>query len=101
MTRYANGISHQVVSDELRGVQSLLTWLSYVPPKRGAPLPKLDMFDPLERDIGFVPDGQPYDPRHLLAGTTNARGEWLSGFFDKDSFVETLGGWAKVRFLFV
>ena len=38
---------------------------------------------------------EPYDPRHLLAGTTTADGTYLSGFFDKGSFKEYLGGWGK------
>jgi len=32
----------------------------------------------------------------LLTGVTDSKsGKWISGFFDKDSFMETLGGWAK------
>ena len=95
---YANGVSHLVVSDELRGVQALLQWLGFVRERRDGPLPLLDMFDPLERPIEWEPQpGQPYDPRHLLAGVAGAGadGRWLAGFFDRDSFVETLGGWAK------
>jgi acetyl-CoA carboxylase/biotin carboxylase 1 len=92
---YANGVSHLVVSDELRGVQSLLQWLGYVRDRRDGALPVLDMFDPLDRAIEFDPNGQPYDPRHLIGGAAAADGRWVSGFFDRDSFVETLGGWAK------
>jgi acetyl-CoA carboxylase/biotin carboxylase 1 len=92
---YANGVSHLVVSDELRGVQSLLQWLGFVRDRRDGALPVLDMFDPLDRAIEFDPNGQPYDPRHLIGGAPGADGRWVSGFFDRDSFVETLGGWAK------
>lgn len=82
---YANGVSHQIVTDELKGIQNLLTWLAFVPARRGLRPPHLDMFDSAERDIDFVPvralsflsfpltstlfveqTEQPYDPRHLL-----------------------------------
>ena len=45
----------------------------------------------------FTPQkGIAYDPRHLVGGTTNELdGTWVSGFFDKGSFMETLAGWAK------
>jgi len=39
--------------------------------------------------------GIPYDPRNLLVGTEDSNGNWLSGFFDKEIFVETLAGWAE------
>ena len=35
-------------------------------------------------------------PSHLVGGMTNELdGTWVSGFFDKNSFIETLAGWAK------
>jgi acetyl-CoA carboxylase/biotin carboxylase 1 len=37
----ANGVSHLVVTDDVRGVSSILRWLSYVPKRKGAPLPFL------------------------------------------------------------
>ena len=42
---HANGVSHLVVHDDLRGVQALLHWLSFVRERRDAPLPVIDMFD--------------------------------------------------------
>jgi acetyl-CoA carboxylase/biotin carboxylase 1 len=64
---YANGISHQVrdtlltrthdssstqvVTDELKGVQGLLQWLAFVPPRRGLRPPTLDTFDPVDRCV--------------------------------------------------
>jgi acetyl-CoA carboxylase / biotin carboxylase 1 len=52
--------------------------------------------DVIERPIDFSPvPGRPYDPRFLLAGGEDEKGQWLSGFFDRDSFSETLAGWAK------
>jgi len=42
-----------------------------------------------------VPSKTPYDPRHMLAGTTSPSGTWLGGFFDEGSFEEYLAGWGK------
>jgi len=95
---YPNGISHLVESDHLRAVKSAIDWLSYVPSRRGGILPVTDIrgVDTIDRPIGFVPQaGTPYDPRILLAGGEDQTGSWQSGFFDKGSFTETLGGWAK------
>ena len=44
--------------------------------------------DPVDRDIGFVPPATPYDPRHMLAGTTASDGSFETGFFDVGSFTE-------------
>lgn len=51
----------------------------------------------MERDIEFVPTKAPYDPRWMLAGRPHPdnKGEWQSGFFDKESFVEILQPWAQ------
>ena len=64
--------------------------------------PQATFVDPPERPVDFSPPlahagglAEPYDPRHLLAGTTTADGTYLSGFFDKGSFKEYLGGWGK------
>jgi acetyl-CoA carboxylase carboxyltransferase component len=92
----ANGISHVHVSDDLLGVVSILKWLSYVPVRRGAPLPIWPNTDRPDREVEFSPTSAVYDPRHLLCGTTDeATGRWLSGFFDRGSFFETLPAWAK------
>jgi acetyl-CoA carboxylase/biotin carboxylase 1 len=50
--------------------------------------------DPINRPITFTPTKQPYDPRHMLSGV-KVGDEWQSGFFDRDSFIETLSGWGK------
>lgn len=95
---YSNGVSHLTSPDHLHAIESSLQWLSYVPKVRGGLLPILDVAgtDDIEREVGFTPSpGTPYDPRFLMTGTENDDGNWLSGFFDKDSFVETLSGWAK------
>ena len=51
--------------------------------------------DSPERDVEFLPTKTPYDPRHMLAGMTGPDGQFVSGFFDRGSFIETLGGWGK------
>ncbi|KAG5461855.1 MAG: ClpP/crotonase-like domain-containing protein [Olpidium bornovanus] len=75
-------------------------WLSFVPDVRGSLPPIVKSWDPVDRLIEFVPPSGAYDPRHFLAGTTVSDPEsgvelWLSGFFDQNSFVETLSGWAR------
>ncbi|KAL7749387.1 acetyl-coenzyme-A carboxylase [Sorochytrium milnesiophthora] len=101
---HANGVAHLTCVDNVQGVHQIVDWLSYVPAHRGAPLPIVDVasqWDPVDRDIAFVPPKTPYDPRHMLAGHfAEPTGEeedkrWISGFFDRDSFVETLTGWSK------
>merc|ERR1712176_849862 len=95
---HANGVSHLTAPDHLRAVMKAMEWLSFVPSVRGGLLPISDVrgVDDIDRPITFCPSpGIPYDPRFLLTGTENSKGNWLSGFFDKGSFVETLAGWAK------
>jgi len=95
---YSNGISHLVEPDHLKAISSAIQWLSFVPSTRGALLPITDIhgIDEIQREITFSPTaGVPYDPRHLLTGKLNDDDVWLSGFFDKGSFIETLSGWAK------
>ena len=58
-------------------------------------MPILDSIDPIDRAIDFMPSKSPYDPRHMLAGHVDGSNQWISGFFDKDSFTETLAGWGK------
>jgi len=95
---HTNGISHLTATDHLRAVEQAMEWLSFVPSIRGSLLPITDIrgVDDIEREITFMPSpGIPYDPRCLLVGTEGNDGNWLSGFFDNGSFVETLAGWAK------
>ena len=90
-----NGVAHQLASDDQDGVEKILKWLSYVP-YSATSLPSLaPSADPVDRPIGFVPTSAPYDPRHMLAGTTAADGSWQSGFFDQGSFTEYLADWGK------
>jgi acetyl-CoA carboxylase/biotin carboxylase 1 len=93
---YKNGVSHLTAANDLEGVLSIVNWLSYVPAVKGSAPPLLPSIDPVDRDIGYTPPKGPYDPRWFIAGKEDeAEGGFLSGFFDKGSFQETLSGWAQ------
>lgn len=89
-----NGVVHLTVSDDLEGVSAILKWLSYVPSHVGGALPILKPSDPPERPVEYFPENS-CDPRAAICGAPNSSGKWLGGLFDKDSFVETLEGWAR------
>ncbi|ORX91331.1 acetyl-CoA carboxylase [Basidiobolus meristosporus CBS 931.73] len=91
---YRNGVTHNTALNDLDGVGKIIDWLSFVPARRGDLLPITRTLDPVDRDITYTPPKGPSDPRDFLQGKYEDN-EWLSGFFDKDSFVETLGGWAR------
>mmetsp|Transcript_96126 Transcript_96126/g.215116 ORF Transcript_96126/g.215116 Transcript_96126/m.215116 type:complete len:642 (-) Transcript_96126:42-1967(-) len=90
-----NGVTHKLVLSDQEGVGAILDWLSYVPKDTWSTPPCLPPVDPVDRDIAFVPSASPYDPRHMLAGTTTPEGTYLSGFFDEGTFQEYLQGWGK------
>ncbi|KAG2305142.1 hypothetical protein Bca52824_033793 [Brassica carinata] len=90
-----NGVVHLTVSDDLEGVSAILNWLSYVPAYVGGPLPLLTPLDPPERTVEYVPE-KSCDPRAAIAGANDNAGKWLGGIFDKNSFIETLEGWARM-----
>ncbi|GJE90324.1 acetyl CoA carboxylase [Phanerochaete sordida] len=93
---YKNGVSHLTASSDLEGATHILQWLSYVPEVKGSPLPVLASADTWDRDIGYTPPKGPYDPRWFIEGKTDeTTSEYLSGFFDKGTFQETLSGWAQ------
>ena len=108
---YNNGISHDVVKDDFEVCLLILRWLSYMPETMLHQPPILPtVYDPVDRPIGFAPTSTPYDPRHMIAGrivtgtpTTynhldagaSMSSAFQSGFFDRDSFVEIMKGWAK------
>jgi len=92
---YRNGVSHMTAADDFEGVSKIVKWISYVPDKKGNPVPISPTADEWDRDVTFFPPGKSaYDVRHLIAGKEDDEG-FQSGLFDKDSFVEALGGWAK------
>ncbi|KAF2721158.1 acetyl-CoA carboxylase acc1 [Polychaeton citri CBS 116435] len=91
---YKNGVSHMTASDDFEGVSRIVRWISFVPDKKGNPVPISPSADPWDRDISFYPPTKVYDVRHLIAGQPTDEG-FLTGLFDKDSFQEALGGWAR------
>ncbi|KAF4635320.1 hypothetical protein G7Y89_g2785 [Cudoniella acicularis] len=92
---YKNGVSHMTANDDFEGVSKIVEWLAYVPDKRNNPLPIGLAVDSWDRDIVYTPPPkQSYDVRWLIAGKEDEEG-FMPGLFDKDSFVESLGGWAK------
>jgi acetyl-CoA carboxylase carboxyltransferase component len=113
---FHNGVSHELVENDFEGVLSILRWLAFVPKVKGAPLPTMEVprGEDVDRDVLFEPPAQPFDPRLLLTGTFSAgappavgvngggggalpppEGAWIPGLFDRDSFRECMGGWAK------
>ncbi|XP_010916915.1 acetyl-CoA carboxylase 1 [Elaeis guineensis] len=89
-----NGVVHLTVSDDLEGISAILKWLSYIPPYIGGPLPISRSLDPPERPVEYFPENS-CDPRAAICGIQDGSGGWLGGIFDRDSFIETLEGWAK------
>lgn len=93
---YKNGVSHLTANDDLAGVEKIMEWMSYVPDQRGQPVPILETGDSWDRDVEFTPaKGEQYDVRWMIAGRESENGDFEHGLFDKDSFQETLSGWAK------
>ncbi len=72
-----NGVAYKVVQGERDAIKSFLQWISYLPAKTGQEAPRLEVGDPLDRDItpglltGENPvikgKGQPYDTRRFDA----------------------------------
>jgi acetyl-CoA carboxylase/biotin carboxylase 1 len=92
---WKNGVSHLTALDDFAGVSKIIEWMSFIPEKRNAPVPILINPDPWDRDVVYTPaPKQPYDVRWMIAGKQD-EGGFQPGLFDKDSFVETLGGWAR------
>ena len=91
---YKNGVSHMTANDDFQGVEKIVDWLSFIPDKKGQPVPITPSADHWDRDVSFYPDTKAYDVRHLIAGKQTDDG-FASGLFDKDSFQEALGGWAR------
>lgn len=92
---YRNGVSHMTANDDFEGVQKIVEWMSFVPDKKGAPIPIRPWSDDWDRDVEyFPPQKQTYDARWLIAGKQDYDG-FLPGLFDKGTFEESLGGWAR------
>ncbi|KAI0128302.1 acetyl-CoA carboxylase [Xylariales sp. AK1849] len=92
---YRNGVSHMTANDDFAGVSKIVDWMSFVPASRDLPVPITPSVDTWDRECIFTPPGKaPYDVRWLIGGKQDEEG-FQPGLFDKDSFVETLGGWAR------
>ena len=92
---YKNGVSHMTANDDFEGVSKIVDWMSYVPDKKNSPIPISPVTDPWDRSITYYPPPkQSYDVRWLIAGKEDDEG-FMSGLFDKNSFQESLGGWAR------
>ncbi|KAL8941716.1 MAG: hypothetical protein Q9216_002089 [Gyalolechia sp. 2 TL-2023] len=92
---YKNGVSHMTAEDDFAGVTKIVDWLSFVPDKKNNPIPISPNTDTWDRNVQYMPvQQQAYDPRWLIAGKQDDEG-FLSGLFDRDSFQEALGGWAR------
>ena len=92
---YQNGVSHMTADNDFAGVQKIVDWMSFIPDKKNQPVPVSPSSDLWDRDIGFFPASkEAYDVRYLIGGKQDDEG-FLPGLFDKDSFQESLGGWAK------
>ncbi|OHW90182.1 acetyl-carboxylase [Colletotrichum incanum] len=93
---YRNGVSHMTGNDDFDGVSKIVEWMSFIPEKRGSPIPVSPSTDAWDRDVVYTPpQKQPYDVRWMIGGRPTEEGGFEPGLFDKDSFVETLGGWAR------
>ncbi|RDW59903.1 putative acetyl-CoA carboxylase [Coleophoma cylindrospora] len=92
---YKNGVSHMTANDDFEGVSKIVEWMAFVPDKRNNPLPIGPAVDSWDRDVVYTPPPkQAYDVRWMIGGKDDEEG-YMPGLFDKDSFIETLGGWAK------
>jgi acetyl-CoA carboxylase/biotin carboxylase 1 len=95
-----NGVSHFPASDDLDATRVALQWLDFMPMTVATattnPVPRLvaqPAADPVDRDVTFSPQpATPYDPRFLLQGD---REHGTLGLFDRGSWMESLGDWAK------
>lgn len=92
---YRNGVSHMTAEDDFRGVEKIVEWMSFIPDKKNNPVPISPSADTWDRDVSYYPPSkQAYDVRHLIQGKEDDEG-FLAGLFDRDSFQEALGGWAR------
>ena len=58
-----NGVSHEVVADDLEGLTAVLHWLGTMPPVLGTLPASLPTADPVERPIAYCPaPGTPPQP---------------------------------------
>eukprot|EP00923_Selenidium_pygospionis_P007583 GHVN01012978.1.p1 GENE.GHVN01012978.1~~GHVN01012978.1.p1 ORF type:complete len:1003 (+),score=153.41 GHVN01012978.1:353-3010(+) len=93
---FKNGVSHVTVKNDMQGCEAIVDWLSYTPEHRGGPLPiMMDPSEPINRAVVYKPTSSTEDPRLMVTGTTDSKGGWQGGIFDRGSFRETMADWAK------
>jgi len=93
---HANGVTHEVASDDFMAVHTMLRWLTFVPKHHNGPQAYLEALDPVDREVEFYPPKAPYDPRWMLAGRQNPENDaWESGIFDKGTWHEIMAPWAQ------
>ncbi|EGY22236.1 hypothetical protein VD0002_g8026 [Verticillium dahliae] len=93
---YRNGVSHMTANDDFAGVSKIVEWMSFVPKERGSPIPISPSIDTWDRDVVYTPQQKgAFDVRWMIGGRQRDDGDFEAGLFDKDSFIETLGGWAR------
>jgi acetyl-CoA carboxylase/biotin carboxylase 1 len=90
-----NGITHELVRNDMDGVDAMLRWLAFVPQSVHGLPPRVFSTDPIDRDVVVCPTKEPYDPRHILAGLRGSDGTFRPGLFDEGSFCEYMAGWGK------
>lgn len=92
---YKNGVSHMAALDDFDGIQKIVQWMSFVPAQKNAPVPFRLSRDSWDREVEYHPPAkQAYDVRWMIDGKEDNDG-FSPGLFDKGSFQEALGGWAR------
>jgi len=81
----------------LAGITKVLEWISFVPARNGETVPRLQTSDPITRKVTYtLSDGKKLDPRIAIAGCMDeTTGAWVSGMFDKGSWIEAQSSWAR------
>ena len=95
---YTNGVSHLTVHDghgRLPAVYSTGCRSFHPSDTHRSPCSSRCIRIPLTDAIDFKVGKLPYDVRHLLAGTMDDQQQWQSGFFDRDSWIESMAAWAR------
>jgi len=92
-----NGVSHITVEDDLAGALSILQWISYMPIHVGGIPPVIAAQDPVDRPVGYSPQGGAFDARLGIAGSDSSENmqESVTGLFDQGSWNEVQSGWAR------
>ncbi|KAI6229369.1 hypothetical protein M3Y95_00523900 [Aphelenchoides besseyi] len=78
---FRNGVSYDVVQNDLEGLRQILLNMSY--------LPETVLTDDPAREVEASPRKGPYDIRDILDSSEG------DGLFDRGSFKESIGGWAR------